>query len=76
MPFSRSTKRGHSMVDVRHKSLPEVRQTIRAEIAQEQQYLDSLAKRSGSIVQTEKTKTQAIITAYRNTLMWLSDLEQ
>lgn len=62
------------MVDVRHKNLAEVRTTIRNEIKQEENYLASVAQ--SKFMHVEKAKAQANISAYRNVLHWLADLEQ
>lgn len=62
-------------LDTRHKSLAEVRQTIRGEIAREDQYLKSVQAKQSTLTKLEEAKAQASINAYRQTLVWLSDLE-
>lgn len=60
------------MVNVKHKTLDEVRTTIRNEIRQELNILERV--KQSQFMNVEKAKSQATIDAYRNTLAWLADL--
>lgn len=67
-------------MDVKHKTLADVRQTIRGEIANEQLFMEQAKKGNSGItspaIRSMAThKAQAHIDAYKAVLMWLSDLE-
>lgn len=63
------------MVDVRHKTVGEVRTTIRHEIESEQRYLKAMEASKSPLTRMDEVKTKAHIAAYQQTLHWLADLE-
>ena len=62
-------------MSIKHTSLAEVRQTIRKEIATENQYIASFGASPSPMYKAEILKAQNTINAYRSVLHWLADLE-